>query len=311
MVFLHALEGLISIILMVLVGYMLARKGWFSEDSTKLIPKLVNYVSLPTYMIWNLMSTFDKAHFLPLLYGIAVPVLSMGINFVVGYGISQLIGLNPNQKGIFRAAFFCSSSVFVGVPVNLALFGDTSIPYVLVYFLANAFLFWTIGNYSISLNGKAAPPKIVSEDTVKRVFSPPFTAFAVGVVLLLLGLQLPEFVLNTFKYLGGMTTPLSMIFIGITMFGVKLRDIKMSKDVWAVLAGRFVVAPLAVLLVASFIPLPDLMKKVFVIQSALPAMTQTTVLAELYGADTEYAAVLVSITTIFAALAIPVYMVLI
>jgi malate permease and related proteins len=53
------------------------------------------------------------------------------------------------------------------------------------------------------------------------------------------------------------------------------------------------------------------MKKVFVIQSALPAMTQTTLMARLYGADTEYAAVLVSTTTIAALFAIPVYMLLI
>jgi len=52
------------------------------------------------------------------------------------------------------------------------------------------------------------------------------------------------------------------------------------------------------------------MKKVFVIQSALPAMTQTTVLSKVYGGDTEYAALMVTTTTIFAILAIPVYMTL-
>lgn len=311
MVFLHALEGLLSIILMVSVGYVLTGKGWFNEESSKLIPKLVNYVSLPTYMIWNLMSTFDKEHFLPLLCGIVVPVLSMAINFIIGFLVSNVVGLAPRRKGTFRAAFFCSSSVFVGIPVNLALFGETSIPYVLVYFLANAFLFWTIGNYSISLDGQNAPSKIISIDALKRIFSPPFMAFAVAVILIVLGLNLPAFAMNTFKYLGAMTTPLSMIFIGITMFGVKLRDIKLSKDIWAVLAGRFVIAPLAVLFITGFIPLPDLMRKVFVIQAALPAMTQTTVLAKIYGADTEYAAVLITVTTLFAALAIPVYMILI
>jgi predicted permease len=39
-------------------------------------------------------------------------------------------------------------------------------------------------------------------------------------------------------------------------------------------------------------------------------MTQTTVLAKVYGCDTEYAALMVSTTTIFALLAIPVYMTL-
>jgi predicted permease len=198
----------------------------------------------------------------------------------------------------------------VGVPINLALFGEISLPYVLVYFLANASMFWTIGNYSISLSGRKPPAKLLSLATLTRVFSPPFMGFILAVVLILLSIQLPDFIMNTCKYLGGMTTPLSMLFIGIAMFSVNLRKITLSKDIIAVLIGRFVVSPLAVLVIASFFPIPELMKKVFVIQAALPGMSQTTVLAKLYEADTEYAALLVSITTLFAVLAIPVYMVI-
>ena len=77
------------------------------------------------------------------------------------------------------------------------------------------------------------------------------------------------------------------------------------------LAGRFIISPLAVLLVAYFVPIPEIMKKVFVIQAALPAMSQATVLARIYEADTEYAALLVSVTTLCAVIAIPIYMAII
>lgn len=262
-------------------------------------------------MIWNLLSTFNKATFIPLFCGIIVPVISMIITFIIAYGFSYILKIGPTRKGTFRSIFFCSSSVFVGVPVNLALFGESSLPYVLIYFLANAFLFWTIGNYSISLDGKLPPAKLVSIETVKRVFSAPFIGFLLAVVLILLEIQLPNFIMNTAKYLGNMTTPLSMLFIGISMFGVKFSKLRLSKDIIAVLVGRFIISPLAVLLVASFIPIPELMKKVFVIQAALPAMSQTTVLAKVYEADNEYAALLVTITTLVAVIAIPIYMVLI
>ena len=310
MVFFDALEGLFSIVLMVSTGYFLTAKKFFTPENAGLLPVLVNYVSLPTYMIWNLLSTFDRAKFIPLLSGIFVPVIAMLGTFAIGFILSNMVGLASNRKGTFRSAFFCSSAIFVGVPVNLALFGETSIPYVLIYFLANAFLFWTIGNYSISLDGKNKPAKIISIASLKKVFSPPFIGFAIAVALILLEVRLPKFVMITFKYLGAMTTPLSMLFIGIAMFGVKFSQIRLTKDLLALLSGRFIISPLIVLLVAQFIPIPELMRKVFIIQSALPAMTMTTVLATVYGADTEYAAVLVSTTTIFALLAIPVYMIL-
>ncbi|WP_378953456.1 AEC family transporter [Pelosinus sp. sgz500959] len=309
MVFLHAVEGLMSIIIMVSLGYILTGKGWFTPENSKLLPRLVTYISLPTYMVWNLLSTFNKESFVPLFSGIVVPLLAMLISFVIAFILSTILSLPSNRKGTFRSAFFCSSSLFVGVPVNLALFGESSIPYVLVYFLANAFLFWTIGNYSISLDGKTAPSKLISMNTIKRVFSPPFIGFTFAVILILLEIPLPPFIMNTCKYLGNLTTPLSLLFIGIAMFGVKLNTIKFDKDVIAVLIGRFIISPIAILIVASFFPIPELMKKVFVIQAALPAMTQTTILAKVYEADTEYAAVLVSITTVFALLALPIYMV--
>ena len=43
-------------------------------------------------------------------------------------------------------------------------------------------------------------------------------------------ISLPHFVLDACKYLGNMTTPLSMLFIGIAIYGVKLKNIKLSKD---------------------------------------------------------------------------------
>jgi len=296
---------------MVSLGYILTAKGWFNQENSKLLPLLVNYVALPTYMIWNLLTTFDRSSFLLLFSGIVVPILSMLTSFTISFVFSKALRLPTNRAGTFRSIFFCSSSVFVGVPVNLALFGEQSIPYVLVYFLANAFLFWTIGNYSISLDGTAAPSKLISLETLKRICSPPFIGFAVAVAFILCGIHLPAFIMNTSKYLGGMTTPLSMLFIGVTMYGIKISDIKLSQEVLAILLGRFVISPLAVLAVVYFFPIPELMKKVFVIQAALPAMSHNTVLAKVYGADSEYAALMVTITTVFAVLAIPVYMVII
>ena len=311
MSFLHALGGLFSIIAMVSVGYYLTAKRRFTAENSALLPFLVNYVSLPTFMIWNLLSTFDRAKLLPLLSGVVVPAISMLISFGIAYLLSNVIGLAKNRRGTFRSAFFSSSAIFVGVPVNMALFGELSIPYVLIFFLANAFLFWTLGNYSISLDGKAAPTRILSVSSIKQVFSPPFIGFSIAVSLVLLEVRLPDFLLVTCKYLGSMTTPLSMLFIGIVMYGVNFGQIRITKDLLVLLAGRFVITPLIVIVVASFLPIPELMKKVFVIQSALPAMTQTTLMAKLYGADAEYAAVLVSATTIVALFAIPVYMVLV
>ena len=304
------MEGIFSILIMVLVGYVLAARGWFNQETTRLLPRLVNYVALPAYMLWNLMTTFSKDKLFGMAYGLSVPVLSMLLSFMIGLIVAKLLKVPSTRNGTFVSCFFSSSAVFVGIPVNLALFGESSIPFVLLYFLANAVLFWTLGNYCISTDGSTASPKIFSLQTLKNIFSPPLISFVVAVLLIIASVKMPTFLLSTAKYLGGMTTPLSLLFIGIIMYGVDLKKLRLNRDIVGVLIGRFIVSPITIIIVASYFPLPDLMRKVFVIQATLPAMTQTSVLASIYKGDTEYAATLVSITNLVALIAIPLYMAL-
>ena len=110
--------------------------------------------------------------------------------------------------------------------------------------------------------------------------------------------------------MGGMTTPLALLFIGITLQGMDLKKIRLNRDVIWVLLGRFVISPLTITLVAWFLPVPDLMYKVFIIMASLPAMVQIVVLSSFYKTDTEYATLVVSVSTLLSILTIPLYMVL-
>jgi predicted permease len=94
------------------------------------------------------------------------------------------------------------------------------------------------------------------------------------------------------------------------MYSVKFSEIKLNKDVFGVILGRFIVSPLVVFLLAFFFPVDTLMKNVFIIQSAMPVVTSTAIVAKLYNADDKYAAMMTVITTLASIFFIPVYMVL-
>ena len=78
-----------------------------------------------------------------------------------------------------------------------------------------------------------------------------------------------------------------MIFIGLSVSNAGVKQLVLKKDQLLILLGRFVVAPL--LIIVYWAPLPTLMKQVFIIQSAMPVMTNAPVVAKLYGADSDYA----------------------
>ncbi|WP_346356102.1 AEC family transporter [Azotosporobacter soli] len=309
MEFFHSIQSMISIILMIIAGYQLTVKGWLDATIGRAFARLITNVALPCYMIWNLLSSFNKALLLELAKGMLVPFASIALSFVLAYATAKLIRVPRQRRGIFRSMFFVSNSIFIGLPVNLALFGEASVPYVLLYYIANTTFFWTVGVGGIQQDGSKTPG-IDWRGVAGKVFSPPLLGFLLAMALILLGWQLPVFVMDTCHYLGNLTTPLSMLFIGLTIRSVDLKRLEFSRDMAAVLAGRFIVAPAVIFAVAQLLPLPLLMQKVFIIQAALPVMTQTAIVAQSYGADAKYGAVVTTLSTIVGMFVIPVYMAL-
>ncbi|MHC1721081.1 MAG: AEC family transporter [Clostridiaceae bacterium] len=309
MVLIDALGSVFSIVIMVLLGYFFTAKKWFNQETANLFSILVLNISLPPLMFYNIISNFDRSKLSHLGNGLIIPILSIALCYVIGVMVSRLLRIEEGRRGTFVTMFFTSNTIFVGLPVNLALFGEASVPYVLIYYFANTLFYWTIGVYSISKDGvKKGIVKIFSISTLKRVFSPPLLGFLAAIVFIALNIHVPEFILDSCRYIGDLTTPLSMFYIGITIHSVKLSRIKIDKDLIGINFGRFIISPLLVFFLVSYFPVDLLMKKVFVIQAAMPVVTSTAIVAKVYNADDQYAAVMMVLTTIASIFFIPIYM---
>lgn len=175
--------------------------------------------------------------------------------------------------------------------------------------MANTSIFWTIGTYFIQRDGSRNTAFDLKK-TLGKVFSPPLLGFIIGVSLVLLKIKLPSFMVKDLAYLGNLTIPLSMIFIGICVYNAGLNKLALKKDNILILFGRFILAPLLMTLLVAPTNFPFLMKEVFVLQSAMPVMTNAPVVARLYGADADYASVMVTETTFLSLLVVPLLMIL-
>lgn len=307
MVVLDALQSVLSIIIIIGIGYILTWKGWFDESTGRLFTKLVINVSLPALMLSNLMSTFDRQALLAAIGGVVIPFASMLLSFGISVIVSYILRIEKGRIGTFQTMFFVSNTIFMGMPVNTALFGEQSTPYVLLYYIANTTLFWTLGIYLIQRDGGKREGGLFSMQTIKGIFTPPLMGFLVAVVLIMLGIRLPRFAMDTARYLGNITTPLSLLFIGITFHSISLKDIRFSKDMAAILVGRFVISPLVVIGLSNLMGAPWIMKAVFTIQAAMPIATQASIVSKAYDADYQYATVMVTITTTATLIFIPIY----
>ncbi len=308
-IFLRSISGILVILGMILVGFVIGEKGWFDDKSRGLLAKLVTQVALPCYMLYTITQRFTAADLLKMLPALRFPALSMVILLGIATGVARIFAVRQDRRGLFISMFFNSNTIFVGLPINQALFGDASIPYVLIYYMCNTTFFWTLGTYLIQRDGEGEA-QFDLKTSLKKVFSPPLMGFLLGLVMVMLQIKLPAFLASDLQYLGNLTTPLSMIFIGLSVSHVGVKQLVLGKEQLLILLGRFLVAPLLMASIVYWLPLPSLMKQVFIIQSAMPVMTNAPVVARLYGADSDYAAVMVTETTLATMVVIPFLMLL-
>ena len=292
-IFLKSISGILVILGMILVGFVIGEKGWFDDKSRGLIAKLVTQIALPCYMLYTITQRFTAADLLKMLPALRFPALSMVVLLGIATAVARIFAVRQDRRGLFISMFFNSNTIFVGLPINQALFGDASIPYVLIYYMCNTTFFWTLGTYLIQRDGEGEA-QFDLKTSMKKVFSPPLMGFILGLVMVMLQIKLPAFLASDLQYLGN----------------VGVKQLVLGKDQLLILLGRFVVAPLLMATIVYWAPLPSLMKQVFIIQSAMPVMTNAPVVARLYGADSDYAAVMVTETTLATMVVIPILMVL-
>lgn len=303
----HALQSVMAFVLIGLLGYILAKRGWFAKETVDVIVKLVTQIALPMFLFHNINSVLKKDDLKNLVY-VGLPFVSIFLTLGISVVLARLLGVAPRRRGIFYTSCSFSNTIYIGIPVNLALFGEESLPYVLLYYFGNTSLFWTFGNYCLSSGGELAKTGLFSAGTAKKIFSPPLLGFLAGLLLLLVDVKPPLFIANASRYFGGIATPLVILLIGVTIFNFGFRNIRPSRELAAVVIMRMLVCPLIMVPLTMLFPVPDLMRKVFILQSSLPAMSMIATFGAYYKSDPDYATVTVAVTTLISMITIPLYM---
>lgn len=311
---LEAYLNIIVIFLLMFLGYWLSYKKWFSNRTADVFSKLVLNFSLPFSMFLNITANFSRDEFLSLFSGMVIPLLSMLVTLLFTFLYRKIFRITETRQGTFSTMVTCSNTIFIGLPINLAIFGEISIPFVLLYYIINTTIFWTIGIYLIATDSPQIEEARISFHplvALKKIFSPALIGFIIGLIWMLLSLRVPVIVNSFGTYLADLTTPLSMLSIGIMVYFNGVKNLKMNKDILGVLIGRFIVSPLIVWLIGQWITVPTLMLQVFIIQSAMPVQNSVPILARNYHADEEFAASSMGYSVLLYMLYIPILLKLI
>lgn len=143
-------EILVELFIVMAVGYYITYIKLVKEEHFKMLADLIILVTTPLLIFHNMYSNYTPAllrtaYILPF-----VSASTLVLTLLVSMALFKLLKAPEEKKNALYALSSFSNTLFLGLPINIALFGDKSIPYVILYDLGHTALFWTLGVWILS-----------------------------------------------------------------------------------------------------------------------------------------------------------------
>ena len=306
--FLTSITSIIPIIAIIVLGYILQVKGWFGDAFGPNLSRLIMNVALPASIFVSVMKYLTLDKLISLSGGLLYTFVAFILGYIVAYIAVVVFKVRPGRRGTMINTFVNANTIFIGLPLNVALFGDQALPYFLIYYITNTISTWTLGVYLMTSDSKSGQSQKETKFDWKKLLPAPLVGFLVALLCLILRVSIPDFATNTLTYVGNIVTPLSLIYIGIVLAKAGLKTITFDKDTIVTLVGRFILAPLIMLLVLKFFApnMETVEFKTFMIQSATPALAVLPILANQGKGDVEFSTNVVTLSTVLFIIVIPI-----
>lgn len=311
--YLLVVRQLITMMIIVISAFIFAKLLKIGENEQKFLSRLLLYFINPCIIInsFNLEFNFDKLKQLGFVF--FVSLIIHGVMIVIA--TVTTITKNPAKKDyscIDKVAIIFTNCGFVGIPLIRGVFGDEGVFYLMGYLVVFNLLLWTYGYYVMS--GSISWKKIL--------LNPNIICVCLGLMIFCLPCTIPEFIAKPISMVSDLNTAVSMILLGILLSDFKLpEEMKSGKEIFLQL-GKVTVVRLALcVLVNMFVMLgiykifgnvPDLRMMLFVvfICSSCPSGTSIPSLACVYGKNTSYASLVISISNILCMITVPTFVAL-
>ncbi len=283
-------SSMATIVIMISLGYVLQIKGWFDKNFSASIASLIIKIALPASIMISVLRFISKEKMIEFVGSLGIPLLSVIIGYLLAWIIVQVFRIPNERKATVMNTIVNANTIFMGMPLNLSLFGEEAMPYFLVYYVVNTLSTFTVGSYLFAYYNQQHVGK---------------------------GIQWSRIFLNqSLIYIGNLVTPLSLMYIGIHLAQVGLRSLTFNRDMTLSIFGRFVLFPVILLTVQVgamqlfSVELPMKLQETFFLQSTIPTLVIMPLLATEENADVDFATSAVTITTLLYIVILPVWMML-
>ncbi len=271
------------------IGYTWARSG--QPYPTDFVARLVLNVGTPCLVLSTLSRTeVDAQSFGQMALACVLVSLLMG---VVGLALSR--AMQQDWKVLVPAYLFPNTGN-MGLPISLYAFGEAGLALAVAFFLM-----LSVGHFTLGLILSGA-----ERSWRKLLINPIILSLAAALALMLFELELPRWLANTVNLLGGLSIPMMLITLGVSLASIRVQHIGQG-----VLLGALRIFCGAGIgwLIGLALELQPLAHGVLVMQSAMPVAVFNYLFAVRANRSPEAVASLVLCSTLLSFVFLPLLLV--
>ena len=289
---------ILSIILMISIGYVLKRIDFLSEKDINPLNKIVMNILLPCMIFSALyssdLSLIPKLGILPF-----VILISSFVTGLVSFLILKKLGYDDKKLWSVLVTVMISNTAFMGYPVNLGIFGHEGFLRAIFCDIATMCIFLILSFVLVIKFGGT-----VKKAIRKIALFPPLWAIVFGLGLNILNVPIGPVLNNTVNYLGNGAIPLIMISLGLS---IDLAGLSRSKSMVAFTSiMKLLFFPAIAFIVVLFLGLSDLQYTVAIVEAAMPSGMLSLILAITYNLDYQLTSDCILINTVISLITLPV-----
>lgn len=302
--FLGLLTIVAPVFFVVGVGFVLRRLRWMAPEADATVLKLGVNVMLPALIADNVLGN-------PLLADVSVlwfpPTLAFGVIALSMFTVALMLWPFKLERRVSGAAAVTAGVQNFGymvIPLVEALCGREALGLLFVHNLGVEIAMWTLGVWAVTQGNGGS--------VWQRLLSGPPAAIVCSLVLNVWHAHewLPTVVLKALHMMGQSAIPLALLLTGATMYD-QIRHKHEGRPHYGALAvsliARVGLLPLLILAIARWVPMELSLRKILVLQAAVPAAMMPVVICRMAGADTRISVQIVLGSTAISLFTIPLW----
>ncbi|MDD6308140.1 MAG: AEC family transporter [Clostridia bacterium] len=310
-VFYITLNQMFTLFSLILLGFVLGKKGILPKNSDTVMSRLEMYIFLPALTLSNLLKNCSVEAFAQnaslILYGLIFVLVAIILSYPLSALFVKNIKGNPDkayQRNIYKYAMAFGNFGFLGNAIVLSVWGsDMLFKYTMFTFFLSVFCY----SWGLLILTPKEQGEISISAFLKRLMVPAMLAIPIGVIGGFLQLEriLPSFIMTILNNASSCMGPTAMILAGYVIAQYDLKEMLFNKKVYIATFLRLIVIPTCMLMIMKLLNMHQDVMILVLVSFAAPLGLNTIVYPANYGCDTKTGASMAMISNTFAVITIP------